>query len=116
MIYYLKAQDEATFHQALLDCGWAWEEQTTDYGGIIEAGVDYITSTHILDVIGTIYVETGVMITPEPDEDGFVHNDYPELEAIDGYHVNLKLIGEKIPEELKQFIIDEPSVPYRIFT
>lgn len=41
------------------------------------------------DIIGTIYQPTGVMLT---DSDG---NEYPEMEAIPGYHVNTP---EPVPE------------------
>lgn len=37
----------------------------------------------IYDVVGTIYKPSGVMLT---DSDG---NEYPEMVAIEGYHVNV---------------------------
>ena len=56
-----------------------------------------------LDMIGTIYTETGNTLT---DSDG---NEYPETEAIDGYHANL--IADIGIEGLST--IDAPSTPYR---
>lgn len=76
-----------------------------------------------LDMIGTIYVESGNTLT---DEDG---NEYPEMVAIDGFHANLKAdFGEEttsndddgnpiytkiIPEGLP--IIEPPITPFRVW-
>lgn len=60
----------------------------------------------IYDIIGTIYKPSGVMLT---DIDG---NDYPEMVAIDGYHVNI------LPQEdislVQQYIVTV-NTPNRVF-
>jgi hypothetical protein len=114
---YLKAADEATFNQALVDAGWT-EEITTpaeEEGGeetTTTVNTCY-TATHSLDVIGVIYVETGNTLT-HTDEDGNTF-EYPETAPIDGYHANLLLHGEEIPEALADFVIEAPANPVRKF-
>ena len=61
---------------------------------------------NMLDIIGTMYRETGTMLTTE---DGM---EYPEMEAVDGYHANLR---EELTDEQVALLptIDAPTVPYR---
>lgn len=59
-----------------------------------------------LDVVGTIYKPTGVMIT---DFDGLQH---PEMARLDGWHVNLRIA--ELPEELLPFVV-EPATPSRVW-
>jgi len=125
MTIYLKAADEATFIQALKEFKWAWDTEyyteVDNQGNEIvtdnikrEAGINAYTATHSLDVVGTIYIETGNTLTSEPDENGNTF-EYPETAPIDGYHANLLLHGEDMPEELTVFAIDSPATPYRKF-
>ena len=125
MTIHLKATDEATFNQALIDAGWAWEteyrvevdeegNETVTEDVIREAGVEHYTATHSLDVIGTIHMPTGNMLTSEADEDGNTF-EYPEMAPIDGWHANLLLHGEDMPEALADFVIEAPSTPIRKF-
>lgn len=122
---YLNATNEETLMSALIECGWAWDteyETVTDEDGNItvtdkvlrEKGVDCYTETHSLDIIGTIYKETGNTLTSEPDIDGNTF-EYPEMLPIDGYHANLILHGETLPHQLSEFVIEAPSRPYRKF-
>lgn len=46
------------------------------------------TKDYAIDVVGVIYRPTGNMLT---DADG---NEYPEQAPLDGWHVNIRLIGE----------------------
>ena len=125
MTIHLKATDEATFNQALIDAGWAWEteyrvevdedgNETVTEDVIREAGVEHYTATHSLDVIGTIHMPTGNTLTTEADEDGNTF-EYPEMAPIDGWHANLLLHGEDMPEALADFEIEAPATPYRKF-
>jgi hypothetical protein len=125
MTIHLKATDEATFNQALIDAGWAWEttyqvevdeegNETVTEEVLKEAGVDYYTATHSLDVIGVIHKETGNMITVEATDD-MPEFEYPETAPIDGYHANLLLHGEELPEALADFVIEAPATPVRKF-
>jgi len=125
MTIHLKAADEATFMQALKDCEWAWDteyrvevdiegNETVTEDVIKEAGIDTYTATHSLDIIGVIHKETGNMITVEATDD-IPEHEYPETAPIDGWHANLLLHGEEIPEALADFVIEAPSAPVRRF-
>ena len=97
--YFLRAQSREQIDQALIDAGLL--SITND---------EPITSPEvaILDYIGQIPEETGRMVT---DEDGF---EYPEMAAIDGYHINIR--GELTPEQLAILpIINRPKSPWRVF-
>jgi hypothetical protein len=59
-----------------------------------------------IDVIGTIYKPTGTMLT---NEEGM---EYPEMEAIEGYHVNIRNYTEA--PELEQYAVDVKT-PSRIW-
>ena len=123
---YLKADDEATFTAALKTAGWAWdieyrvevdletEEETVTEDVIREAGMEAYNATHSLDIIGVIHVETGETITVEATDDMAEHT-YPETAPIDGWHANLLLHGEELPDALSGLVIDTPTAPVRRF-
>lgn len=54
-----------------------------------------------VDVVGTIYRPTGVMLD----------DDVPEMAPLEGFHINL---SESAPE-LVEFEIDVPTAPARVF-
>ena len=101
--YFLKADTEAELMQALLDAGMVQQTQNEDE----------TTSFHpvpfvALDIIGTIYKPTGVMLT---DEEG---NEFPETAPIPGFHANLRLIEDKDVTTLESWII-EVNTPTRVW-
>ena len=109
---YLKAADEATFNQAIVDAGWTYQEAVPESDDEVTV-TNYYTATHSLDVIGTIHVETGNMLTGEgADGETF---EYPEMAPIEGWHANLLLHGEELPAALEPFVIEAPSTPHRRF-
>ena len=117
MTIYLKAADESTFNQALVDAGWT---ETIEQPPMTEEGesttvvnnVCY-TATRSLDIIGVIYEETGNMLT-QTDDDGNTF-EYPETAPVDGWHANLLLHGEDMPESLAGFVVSAPATPVRRF-
>ena len=122
---YLKAEDEATFTAALKTAGWAWDteyrvevdeegNETVTEDVIREAGMEAYFHTHSLDIIGVIHAETGETITVEADDDMEEHT-YPETAPIDGWHANLLLHGEELPDALSGFVIEAPTAPVRQF-
>ena len=123
---YLKATDEATFTAALKTAGWAWDteyrvdvdidtgEETVTEDVIIDAGSQTYSHTHSLDIIGTIHLPTGNDVTVEATDEREEYT-YPEIEAITGWHANLLLHGEELPEALADMVIEEPSNPNRRF-
>ena len=59
------------------------------------------------DVIGTIYKPTGVMLT----SNGI---DYPEMVAIDGWHVNIIADLTEI-QQASLPLLSKPLTPYRVW-
>ena len=120
--YYLKATDEQALWTALeaadlavkdydpedplnsrpadLDMDAEWDGPSGAY--------EWRSLSNMLDIIGTMYRETGTMLT---SEDGM---EYPEMEAIDGYHANLR---EDLTDaqEAELPTVDAPATPYRIW-
>lgn len=49
-----------------------------------------VTHSHdyAIDVVGTLHEPTGTMLT---DEEG---NEYPEMQAMAGWHINIRLVGD----------------------
>jgi len=118
--YYLKATSEAALWEALEAADLAHKEYDptdalnsrpddlepdAEWDGPSGA-YEWIADTPMLDIIGTMYRETGTMLT-----DG-ENMEYPEMEALDGYHANLR---EELTDEQVALLptIDAPTVPYR---
>ena len=118
--YYLKATSEAALWEALEAADLAHKqydptdalnsrpddlEPDAEWDGPSGA-YEWIADTPMLDIIGTMYRETGTMLTTD---DGM---EYPEMEAVDGYHANLR---EELTDEQVALLptIDAPTVPYR---
>ena len=59
-----------------------------------------------IDTIGIIYKPTGEMLQ---GEDG----PYPEMAPIEGWHVNVRLVGEDA-EALEPFVV-QPNTPVRVW-
>jgi len=118
--YYLKATDEQALWTALeaadlavkdydpedplnsrpadLDMDAEWDGPSGAY--------EWRSLSNMLDIIGIMYRETGTMLTTE---DGM---EYPETEAISGYHANLR---EELTDEQVALLptVDAPATPYR---
>ena len=118
--YYLKATNEQALWVALetadlaikdydpedplnsppadLDMDAEWDGPSGAY--------EWRSLSNMLDIIGTMYRETGNMLTTD---DGM---EYPEIEAISGYHANLR---EILTEEQEATLptVTAPATPYR---
>ena len=117
MNYYLKTTDEAALWTALETANLAVKDyDPTDVLNVRpedeldneewqpSGAFDWRFTGEALDIIGTIYVESGTMLT---DEEGM---EYPEMVAIDGYHANLIAdAGLTLPT------IEAPATPYRVW-
>lgn len=92
--FYLKFTDEAAMKTALSDF-YQQETQTTvdpETGEetTTNVGEPYLvmhTRDYAFDIVGTIHEPTGNTLT---DTEGF---EYPEMAAVDGWHVNLRIRG-----------------------
>ena len=118
--YYLKATSEAALWEALEAADVAHKEYDREDplnvapddhdpmgpAFVMTGAYEWIADTPMLDIIGTMYSATGTMLTTD---DGM---DYPEMEAVDGYHANLR---EELTDEQVALLptIDAPTVPYR---
>ena len=134
--YYLKATSEAALWEALEAASLAHKEYdredplnvAPDDLGYDETwdgpsgAYEWMADTPMLDIIGTMYRATGTMLTTE---DGM---EYPEMEAVDGYHANLRSqiktvrqddgIIEQVSDITDEQVallptIDAPTVPHR---
>ena len=117
--YYLKATDEQALWEALEAAGLAEKEYDmsdpnnvrpdhTEEEWVPTGAYEWVSKTPMLDIIGIMHRETGNTLT---DDEG---NDYPETEAISGYHANLR---EKLtPEQVAALpTVPAPATPYRIW-
>ena len=73
-----------------------------------------VTHTHdyAIDVVGTIHEPTGVTLT---DSEGM---DYPEMAAVDGWHVNIRLVGDAMRETVEALDATHgvtPVTPQRVW-
>ena len=50
---------------------------------------------YAMDIVGVIHKPTGVMLT---DAEG---NEYPEMAPLDGWHINIRLIGDAVREAVE---------------
>jgi hypothetical protein len=118
--YYLKATDEQALWTALEAADLAVKDYDpedplnsrpadldldTEWAGPSGA-YEWRSLSNMLDIIGTMYRETGTMLTTE---DGM---EYPEMEAIEGYHANLRE-DLTAAQEAELPTVDAPATPYR---
>jgi hypothetical protein len=73
-----------------------------------------VTHSHdyAISVVGTLHEPTGTMLT---DEEG---NEYPEMQAMTGWHINIRLVGGAVRETVEA--LDEshgvnPEQPMRVW-
>ena len=119
--YYLKSATEAALWIALGEAGLAHKVYSEDDPanvapadlGLYETwepsgDFEWQADTQMLDVIGPIFVKTGVTLT---DSGGF---EYPETQAVAGYHANLR---ETLTDAQVAALptVAAPTTPYRIW-
>jgi hypothetical protein len=101
---YLSFADEAAAKAVLYRIEGAVE---ADPEQGIEAVEGYEVANYAnIDTIGIIYKPTGEMLQ---GEDG----PYPEMAPIEGWHVNVRLVGEDAAA-LEPFVV-EPKTPVRVW-
>jgi hypothetical protein len=117
--YYLKLASEADMPTVLS----AFYKQDTVTETNSETGEETVTpvgepylvqNTHdyAIDVVGVIYKPTGNMLT---DDEG---NEYPEMAPLDGWHINIRLIGDKMLEATEAVAAKYgvvPNTPARVW-
>jgi hypothetical protein len=105
--FYLRFTDELQANSVLYTkVPTAWSESVSmDEPPVATEWMDKPNYPNI-DIIGTIYKPTGTMLT---NEEGM---EYPEMEAIEGYHVNIRNYTEA--PELDQYAV-VPTIPQRVW-
>ena len=116
--FYLKLASEADMETVLHDFYKQEEitvvdEETGEEIVQIENELCFVpnTSDYTVDVIGIIQEPTGNTLT-----DGDM--EYPEMQALDGWHVNIRLVGDAmrdIVEALDTLHGVTPEVPKRVW-
>jgi hypothetical protein len=98
--YYLKTTGRTDFIDKV---------QLTGLATLIEDNSLVPSSGINIDDIGTIYKETGSTIIIDTGEE------VPELEAIEGYHFNVRSSFELSSEQLSHFTVCYPETPSRVW-
>ena len=118
--FYLKLASEADMPSVLAafykqDYTTTVDPDTGEESTQIE-GEPYLvqhTADYAIDVVGVIHKPTGTMLS---DADG---NEYPEMAALDGWHINIRLVGDNKRadvEALAAYFVDpEPATPSRVW-
>ena len=90
------------------------DEETGESTQVAEGDAYLVTHSHdyAIDVVGTLHEPTGNTLT---DEEG---NEYPEMQAMTGWHINIRLVGDAVRETVEA--LDEshgvnPEQPMRVW-
>jgi len=70
------------------------------------------TANYAIDIVGTLSEPTGNTLTDDNDME------YPEMQDLDGWHVNIRLIGDEVREAVEALNETHgvtPSTPKRIW-
>ena len=85
------------------------EETTTNVG---DPYLVSNTSDYAIDVVGTLHEATGNTLT---DDEGM---EYPEMQAMSGWHVNIRLTGDAVRETVEALDTSHgvtPETPIRVW-
>tara|TARA_B100000497_G_scaffold100571_1_gene114092 strand:+ start:869 stop:1258 length:390 start_codon:yes stop_codon:yes gene_type:complete len=117
--FYLKLTNEAAMTTILSDFYKQDTETTVDEETGEETttnvGDPYLvsnTSNYAIDIVGTLSEPTGNTLTDDNDME------YPEMQDLDGWHVNICLIGDEVREAVEALNETHgvtPSTPKRIW-
>ena len=117
--FYIKLSSEADLPTAFAafykqDYVTVVDEETGESTQTPEGEPYLVSHTHdyAIDLVGVIYAPTGNTLT---DDEG---NEYPETAPVDGWHVNVRLVGDGRREDVEA--IDAtygvvPNSPSRVF-
>lgn len=117
--FYLRLATEADMPTVLSDFYTQDTETTVDEETGEETttnvGDPYLvsnTSDYAIDVVGTLHEPTGNTLT---DEDGM---EYPEMQAMTGWHVNIRLMGDAMRDTVETLDTSHgvtPEAPMRVW-
>jgi hypothetical protein len=98
--FYLKLVSEASMSSVL-------SVFYDDEGEFVSNTADYA-----IDVVGVLHEPTGVTIT---NDEGM---EYPEMEALDGWHVNIRLSSDTMRDAVEALDVSHgvtPDAPLRVW-
>lgn len=98
--FYLKLTNEAAMSTVL---SAFYDEESNLVGN---------TADYSIDVVGLLQEPTGDTLT---DDDGM---EYPEMAALDGWHINIRLTGDVLRDETEALDVSHgvtPSAPKRVW-
>ena len=117
--FYLKLTSEAEMPAVLSafyrqDYVTVVDEETGESSSVADGPAYLVAHTHdyAIDVVGTIHEPTGVTLT---DSEGM---EYPEMAAVDGWHVNVRLVGDAMRETVEALDATHgvtPNSPSRVW-
>ena len=116
--FHLRLSAESDMRTVLADFYRQDYITTVDEEGVetqVADGDPYLvqfTHDYAISVVGTLHEPTGTMLT---DEEG---NEYPEMAAMTGWHINIRLVGDAVRETVEA--LDEshgvnPEQPMRVW-
>jgi len=90
------------------------DEETGESSQVADGDPYLVAHSHeyAIDVVGTIYEPTGETLT---DDEGVA---YPEMAPIDGWHVNIRLVGDAMRETVEALDATHgvtPNSPSRVW-
>ena len=116
--FYLKLSAESDMPTVLADFYRHDYITNVDEEGVetqVADGDPYLVAhshDYAIDVVGTLHEPTGTMLT---DDEG---NDYPETAPVDGWHVNVRLVGDAMRETVEALDATHgvtPNSPSRVW-
>jgi hypothetical protein len=117
--FYLKLANEDAMPSVLShfytqDTETTVDEETGEET-ITNVGDPYLvpnTSDYSIDIVGTLHEPTGNTLT---DDEGM---EYPEMQAMTGWHVNIRLVGDEVRETVEALDTSygvTPDAPQRVW-
>jgi hypothetical protein len=116
--FYLKLNAESDMPTVLANFYQQDYVTNVDDEGVetqVEDGDPYMVAhshDYAIDVVGTLHEPTGTMLT---DDEG---NEYPEMQAMAGWHVNIRLVGDAVRETVEALDTSHgvtPNSPSRVW-
>ena len=116
--FYLKLTAESDMPTVLADFYQQDYVTNVDEEGVetqVADGDPYLVAhshDYAIDVVGTLQEPTGTMLT---DDEG---NEYPETAPVDGWHINVRLVGDAMRETVEALDASHgvtPNSPSRVW-
>ena len=113
--FYLRLNSEADMPTVLAD--FYRQDTTTEVDDetgeetVVNVGDPYLVATtkdYAINIVGVIHKPTGVTLT---DADG---NDYPETAPLDGWHINIRIVGDAMRDAVEAIDSPRRGIPQQL--